>query len=161
LNPAEPWRCADPTHVLRHHITTPFFHRMDLQDKNGIDSFITHFVPTTYQYEFAVHTSVQLHEIADWLGVLAPRYPPEIVTIKADANWLPPGVYGPRCTNHEGLIGAKTFGQQQVPGADGSSMSFSDALIAWVNSGPGLDTLSPELVTTSGIGSFGLLQCPP
>ena len=160
LNPLEPWRCADSIHVLRHHITTPFFQRMDLQDENAIDSFLMHYTPATYQYEFAVHTSVQLHEIADLLGVLAPRYPAEAAAMAADPQWLAPGVYGPRCTNHVGLTGGEPFFQQRVPDANGAFTRFVQALYAWVNIAPGSGVPSPELVTLSGVGAAGPTQCP-
>jgi hypothetical protein len=161
LNPVETWRCADTTHVLRHHITSPFFHRMDLQDNNSVDTFQIFFPAANYQLEFAHHVELQLHDIAALDTLLLPRYANELASVLADPQWLQPGVFGPRCTNHVGLTGNRPFVLQTAPDLFGVNTSnYVDALFDWVTTTAGPGVLSPVFVSTSGIGSSGLPQCP-
>jgi hypothetical protein len=161
------YRCADSAHVLRHHISAPFFHRMDLQDANGIDSYTHIFYPNPpypsglAESRFAQDIAVQLTDIGNFATVLAPRYVNELNAISGDPQWLHPGVFGPRCTSHMGLPFQNSFFQQAVPDAAGVLHSYHDTLWQWVTQPPAgvAGPLGPVLITTPGIGSIGAPQC--
>ncbi|MDZ4812742.1 MAG: pectin acetylesterase-family hydrolase [Pseudomonadota bacterium] len=160
-------RCADPTHVLRHHITTPFFHRMDLQDENTMDIYTDVFFPappyaaSVAPMNLANGAALQLREIGDYGTWLAPRYPAELATIAADPFWISPGVFGPRCTDHVGLTVNQTFFFQELPTPAGGVINYANTLFGWVNTAPpGLGGgLGPVLIQTVGVGSVGGAPC--
>jgi Pectinacetylesterase len=160
-------RCADATHVLRHHLTTPFFHRMDLQDSNTMDIYTDVFFPAPPYAPFVAPTNLangvaqQLREIGDYGTWLAPRYPAELASIAADPNWISPGVFGPRCTDHVGLTGNTTFFFQELPTPAGVLINYANSLFNWVNTPPpGLGGgLGPVLIQTVGVGSVGGAPC--
>ena len=161
------YRCSDSVHVLRHHLTAPFFHRMDLQDENSIDTYTQVFYPSpSYpsglaESRYAQDIAVQLADIGNFATVLAPRYVKELKTISDDLQWLHPGVFGPRCTNHMALPFQNSFFLQAVPDAGGVLRSYHDTLWQWVTQPPaGIVGLpGPTLITTPGVGSIGAPQC--
>lgn len=161
------YRCSDSAHVLRHHITAPFFHRMDLQDENSIDTYTHGFYPSPpypsglAESRYAQDIAVQLADIGNFAAVLAPRYINELNTISGDLQWLHPGVFGPRCTNHMALPFQNTFFVQAVPNTGGVLQSYHDTLWQWVTQPPaGIGgPLGPVLITTPGTGTIGAPQC--
>lgn len=162
------YRCADTTHVLRHHITSPFFHRMDLQDNTGLKGYQHVFYPDTVypatlaEERFAADVRRQLQDLGAFSAVLLPRYPNELNRVNGDPQWLHPGLFGPRCTDHVGLIGDKAFGAQVLP-QGGAMTSYADALYQWVTTAPGGlggGGGGPVLIGDVGIGSAGAPQCP-
>ena len=161
------WRCADSIHVMRHHITTPYFHRADLQDQSAYDPYQSLFFPspayppTVAALELAERTQAQLRKLGNIEQRFLPRYPNELNTVAADPQWIGPGIFGPRCTNHVGLIGNITFFNQELPDSAGIPTSFSDALMQWVTTVPGgiAGPGGPVLIENVGIGSMGFPRC--
>lgn len=115
------WRCVDATYVELNHITTPFFHRMDLTDSNPAGAFLENFgVPVD---EFAAATIEQL--------ALAP----DIQTTAAEADQINfvPGIYGPNCGQHLALTTNNYFLVSTVEDATGTPRTFDEALRAWLS----------------------------
>lgn len=173
LNPVGlQYRCADSTHVLQHHITTPFFHRMDLQDPQSSDSYRKVFYPDPPYAPIPPYTSgvalsrfandvvAQLTDLGDFASVLAPQYPDELDTITNDRQWLNPGIYGPRCVKHVGLLGTATFFTQSVDDG-GTARTYHDSLWEWVNLPPTgiLGPQGPIYIEPVGVGPAPAPQC--
>ena len=168
-NPPEvQYRCADPVHLLRHHVTSPFFHRMDLQDSNGIDNYRDSFYSDTFGYplnfaesRYARDIASQLHDIGAFAVALAPRYQNELAAIQSDPQWLHPGIFGPRCQTHVALIYQNPFFNQNAPDAAGMLHSYSDTLWDWVSTPPAgfAGAMGPVRITNPGVGSAGPPQC--
>ncbi len=158
-------RCGNTTHVLRHHITTPFFQRMDLQDENTLDNYRGFYPPpygpTMAPRRLAIEVADQLRQIGDYGTELAPRYPVELATIAADPMWISPGVWGPRCTDHVGLDINRVFFSQELPTPAGALVNFADTLFQWVTTPPpGLGGgTGPVLIENLGVGPVGFAQC--
>src|SRR4029077_11553578 len=112
-------------------------------DANAIDSYQEMFYPSpsyspnAAEALFARDVSRQLDDLGDMARVFTPRYPNELAAIAADPRWMPPGIFGPRCTDHVGLIGNRTFFGQFVPNPPAAPQSYADALFAWVTTPPG------------------------
>jgi hypothetical protein len=167
--PANQFLCGDSSHVLRHHVTSPFFLRMDLQDENGLDPYQELFYPAPpypallAEARFATDVSAHLRALDHLATNLLPRYPGELARVAADPQWLHPALFGPRCTNHVGITGGVTFFQQQLVDPAGVPTSFAEALWAWVNTVPaGLaGPLGQALIAPAGVGPMPpVLFCP-
>jgi hypothetical protein len=165
---ANQFLCADTTHLLRHHITSPFFVRTDLQDENVISPYQDLFYPappypgTLAEVRFAADISAHLRALGQFATHLLPRYPGELARVTADPQWLHPAVFGPRCTNHVGITAGVPFFQQQLVSPLGVPTSFADALFNWVNTAPaGIGgPLGETLIAPSGVGPMPVLFCP-
>jgi hypothetical protein len=135
-NPLElQYRCADTTHVLRHHITTPFFNRVDLQDPHGTGTYKEMFYATP-PYEEDVPYERVAKDVADLLADIG-------------------NVFGPRCEQHIALVYNNPFFVQQAPDASSVLHTYHDTLWQWVNQVPGgiLGPLGPVYIETPARGS--------
>jgi hypothetical protein len=156
-------RCADTIHIMRHHITTPFFHRMDQQDNLALDSytgffFLTPpFLPDVPRLKLSSGVVDQLTELSELTTWYTPRYPNELATIVADATWVPPGTFGPRCGDHVGLHATVPYFNQEIQTPGGAPVNLANALFGWVNSGPAANI--PLLVAPVGAGPIAGNQC--
>ncbi len=167
-NPAETIsRCRDTTHLMRHHVTTPFFHRMDLQDSNPVGMwqawYPAPYPPALGPMQMATQIAQQLVELQNTEMLLAPRYPAEYATMLADPDWVPPGLFGPRCGTHVALTNNLGFFGQQLPGPAGAPTSYAELLALWVNAAPaGAGVLGGgvALIADPGVGPQGLPFCP-
>jgi hypothetical protein len=159
-------RCGDSGHVLRHHISAPFFHRMDLQDSLALRPYEELFFPSASygpnvgRWKLADGVARQLLEIGDALTWLTPRYANEFATIAADPDWIAPGIFGPRCGDHVGLLGNRTFLNQELPSPAGP-VNFADALFNWVTLAAGGigGAAQPPLIESVGVGAAGIAPC--
>lgn len=99
--PGTEWRCMDRNHVIRNHLTTPFFVRQGLVDSLLTKSFIDFHLgaagePTDLidtPLEVAKLVQPQLASLADW--------PTRAEEGSPDA--IAPGAFGPGCPKHETL----------------------------------------------------------
>jgi Pectinacetylesterase len=144
LNVDQPARCADKTHLQRHHITTSFFTRTDQLDPLPYGEIRAKFYPdaaiggsypaSMAGFKQSVGTVLNLQQIRDQRDQLLPRHPTELAAVAADVQWLPPGVFAPRCGNHEGLLASTTYFNQPLTVA-GVPTSYVAGISAWLASG--------------------------
>ena len=131
----EPRVCADSGHMLLHHVSTPWFGKMDLRDP--VDG------PALYPNIAAFGQAV-----FNLLGTL-PTLPD---FAEEEAVTTVPGVFGPNCQEHVYLEVGKFY---EVVLADGvTTRSFHDVLWNWVTGG------TPTILITNpsaGVTSI----CPP
>jgi hypothetical protein len=105
---ADPHQCADNRHVLTHHVTTPYFVRMDLYDRGGLEDYRADnlFIagapdpnPLTPEHEplspeeFAAALREDILALAD-----VPRTAHERALID-----FTPGAFAPACGDHDVL----------------------------------------------------------
>lgn len=110
---ADPTPCADSTHVMLHHLSTPYFAKMDLHDI--ADPGIYASVP-----DYLAAQSALFDAMAQ--GTL----------MREEARASPAtGMYVPDCGHHIGLR-AREFFDIRVGEAAGDSLSFHDVLSNWV-----------------------------
>jgi hypothetical protein len=133
-------RCADHSHVLRHHITSPFFVRQDQLDSLILQTWNLFFPVPPYPagtgaMDQSTRTADHLTEIGSMLALLTPRYPLEQAAIVGDGQWLSPALFGPRCGNHTGLTSANTWALQELP-LGGVATNLANALFGWVTTVP-------------------------
>ena len=122
------WRCADGVHLLKHHLQTPFFARVDLQDRLVMGNTIE----AGYRYQgveldralYGALEEIQLRELAinDQLAE-EPRAPGPLE---------PPGVFGPQCGDHETLRSNQPTYQRAIV-ADGQAYQMLELLQNWLN----------------------------
>lgn len=93
------WMCADLTHVVQHHVTTPFLMRQDLQDQLFLSSFVETGFGTADNFGRIVYNQFlnlpNLDRLAEEGSVMGGG--PPLVT---------PGTFGPQCGQHVGMTGA-------------------------------------------------------
>ncbi|HVF33940.1 MAG TPA: pectin acetylesterase-family hydrolase, partial [Candidatus Saccharimonadia bacterium] len=122
------WRCADGVHLLQHHVMTPFFVRVDLQDPlvmdNTLDARLRYQGMPVDAAVYGALTEIQLLELA----TLASRSeePRPVSALE------PPGVFGPQCGDHETLrTDAPTYGRAVVDEA-GVPRTMLELLDNWL-----------------------------
>jgi hypothetical protein len=157
LNPLQAVsRCADTIHIMRHHITTPFFHRMDQQDSLTLESYTDIFYrappyqPDVSRLKLSTGVADQLTELSELTTWYAPRYEDELNAITGDPNWVPPGTFGARCGNHVGLHADVPYFNQEIQAPGGAVVNLANALFNWVNAGPAASI--PLLLAPVGAG---------
>ena len=127
-SPGTDWECADLTHVIRHHITTPFFVRMGQADSLISSGYIdlgfstqSDGLPLTL-VSFAGLVREQLQNLS--LAVAAGH--------EGEAIAVPPGVFVPACSDHETLSSnVQVYGVLIESG--GTLYAMSDVLLNWRN----------------------------
>lgn len=119
----ESTECGNLIHVIRNHVTTPYFARMDLRDGNALpweNPVTDKTLGTNQQFAEAVELLLtELPTIADPGG-----------SEEWDSMTSAPGVFGPQCTTHTALVTSRFF-SQSVPTGDGM-YNFHDLLVSWL-----------------------------
>ncbi len=163
LNVDLPARCADKTHLQRHHITTSYFTRTDQLDPVAYADVWRKFYPDaaiggSYPigmagFKQSLGTVLNLQQIYDVNAQLLPRYPSELSAVSADAQWQAPGVFAPRCGDHEGLLSTRTYVNQTVPVA-GVPTNYVTGFNTWLATG--------NFAAYAPVGSIpmGVPSCP-
>ena len=148
------WRCADTRHVMEHHLSTPFFVRMDLQDNLVMNNAIKAMydiggVPVNEDL-WGRKTLQDLLELRD-LDQTA-----EEGSVMSGGDALAePGLFAPQCGNHSSLRGDNAFIEAQAPVIpNGFMLTTNQVLANWVR-GIGL---TQALVPFSAPGI--LASCP-
>jgi hypothetical protein len=118
-DPGSEWRCADGTHVIANHLTTPMYIRQDEQDSNIGGNYVENGFGTFAQFGMLVEQ--QLRDLA-LLNTTA-----EEGSVRNGGTPLAtPGAFGPQCTNHESFTNDDAFFNVRVNG-----LSFYDTLWNW------------------------------
>jgi hypothetical protein len=166
LNMELPSRCADNIHLQRHHITTSFFFHTDLLDsvagKKIRENFypeagVVSYLPGTGAWILSNGALQNLQEISILRNLTARRYPTEFAAIGADLQWIPPGIFAPRCESHVALFSAAGFVNRVLPVA-GVPTNLSTALTTWLATAPGAATSFTAFATpgTTAAGGAGV-----
>jgi len=94
--PGSEGMCADQSHILRHHVTTPFFVRMALLDSlisgNYIDTGYTD--PDLGKFTLEVFARVLQRELKAFPDLAESAH-------EGDAMMMAPGVFAPACSKHD------------------------------------------------------------
>jgi len=121
--PGTDWRCADGTHVMVHHVTSPMYVREDLQDESLGPKYVDNGFGT--MADFGRIVEQQLRDLA-LLNTTA-----EEGSVRAGGTPLAtPGAFGPQCTDHESFKDDTAFFDVKVNG-----VSFHDTLWNWYSGG--------------------------
>jgi hypothetical protein len=120
------WKCASDTHVVLHHLTTPFFVRQGLSDGLISDPYV----------EGQLRLGGQLFTLGLFGRQVAAQLEqfPTLASTAEEGSALtkPPGGFGPLCPKHETLRStADTFNVTISPSATGSPVRMFDAWTAW------------------------------
>lgn len=117
--PGTEWKCGDTTHLIAHHITTPFFVHQDEQDESIGGSYVEDGYGNAANFGTLVEQ--QLRDLAT-LNVTAE----EGSVRNGGAPLATPGAYGPQCTDHESLSNDAAFFEVKISG-----LSYHDVLWNW------------------------------
>lgn len=125
----EQWRCADGTHLLKHHLQTPVFVRVDLQDRlvmgNTIDAGYGYQGVAMDRALYGALEEIQLRELALHAEIAEePRPPGPLQT---------PGVFGPQCGDHETLRSNAPTYNRWIADDSGQRHGVLDLLSNWLN----------------------------
>jgi hypothetical protein len=119
----ESWRCADGVHIVRHHLTTPFFVRTDLQDslvlRNTLDAGYGYQGVPLDRELYGDLLELQLLRLASGKG----RTEPQSHSI---------GMFAPQCGTHVGLTSNPASYRHSIDTAHGS-LTFLQTLANWVD----------------------------
>lgn len=121
--PGTEWKCADDTHLLTNHLTTPFFVRQDLQDELLTGNFVEAGFGT--EVEFGELVRAKLEELPT-IDAFA-----EEGSARGGTRIEAPGVFGPQCKHHESLARNEAFYNVFVNDSEGFKHSFHDLLVNW------------------------------
>jgi hypothetical protein len=106
--PGTEWKCADTDHVMEHHITTPYFTRIDLQDSLKVQNYVESGFGTSDDAGQAIYNALlnlpNLDTFAEEGSVMSGG-PPSAT----------PGIFGPQCTQHVGLTSNHAFFDVKIP----------------------------------------------
>ena len=115
------YRCRQSTVLLRDHITTPYFVRMDLKDSNAVQNFVA----------AGVAPDVFANAVRDFLLELKSI---QQTGAEGDVVSRAPGVYGPNCGQHVGMETNPWFFVSSIDvEGENTSATFHDALLRWLS----------------------------
>ena len=132
---ADPYQCADTNHILTDHVTTPYFVRMDLIDKNAVLDYQEQgiFIAGTPDPEPGTpeHEPLSEQEFAEASrrGILA------LAVSRRTAHepgGVEPGAFAPACRQHDELRNDAGVYRTSVRGRGGRLEMF-DVFRAWVD----------------------------
>lgn len=106
--PGSEWRCGDDEHVVKHHITTPFFLRLDLQDQLISSTFVEAGLGSYASYGTKLETEMR-------------NFP-----LPEEARDTTPGLFIPQCRHHESVTSNEAVYDVKVDG-----LAFHDVVWNW------------------------------
>lgn len=109
----DPTPCADSTHVMLHHLTTPYFAKMDLSDSA----------------DPGIYASASDYRAAQ--SALFDAMAQDTLMREEPGASATTGLYAPDCGHHIGLRAGEFFSIRVGAGAD-DALSFHDVLSNWV-----------------------------
>ena len=122
--PGTEWKCADTDHVMEHHITTPYFTRIDLQDSLKVGNYVADGFGASDDAGQAIYNALlnlpNLDAFAEEGSVMGGG--PPLAT---------PGIFGPQCTQHVGLTSNHAFFDVKVHNGGILLYSAHDVLWNW------------------------------
>jgi Pectinacetylesterase len=154
-------RCADHMHLQRHHITTSFFFHQDLLDHVSYPKILSRFFPEagvvtypagTAAWELSTGSLENLQDLSMYREFTAYRYPSERLLITGDPQWIPSGIFAPRCQGHVALSNSGFFNLMLPVG--GVPTNLATALTTWLATAPAAAS-TITAYATPGIGPAG------
>lgn len=143
------WHCADLGHVMRHHLTTPFFLRQDQSDSLLRDNTVETGYRVPRRDGALLDARLFSELVAEEMAALSLPSMREVAHEGPSIDVLP-GTYSPRCGHHEALpVNAPTF--DVTIHVDGDDLSTIDVLSSW------LRDESPISAVATAPGTF---HCP-
>jgi hypothetical protein len=136
--PDTAYACSDTSHLVRHHVTTPFFVRMALLDGLISSNYIeaAYSDPELGPMTLAKFAVILQRELADFPGLPS-------TAEEGAAMSVAPGVFAPACTKHDTLHDNGEVYQTAVTPAGGGPLHLFDVFEAWRTGG------SPTAVLTA------------
>lgn len=146
---SDPRPCYDESHVIRHHITTPFFVRMALRDKLISDNYVSSGVRNPDMTPMTVASfALTLHaELADFEQMLASTAPTE----EKVAMTVAPGVFAPGCIKHDTIHSNIDTYYTTITPPNGTPLRLFQVFEPWRTGGTPTNILtqSPTLADTN------------
>ena len=137
--------CVDSTYLIQHHITTPLFVRVDLQDELQVRNYVKYGFGSAGDWGQIVQHQLAALEDLDSTSL-------EGSVLSGGPPLTTPGVFGPQCTDHIALTN-RPFSEVQL-GQPTGSYSFHDVLQNWLTGG------SPQQVIAPYSGPGRSSTCP-
>jgi hypothetical protein len=137
--------CNDESHVIRHHVTTPFFVRMALRDSLISRTYIDQGLRDSAQQPLTVQSWAVILQ-----GELAKLDQLPSTAEEGAAMTRAPGVFAPGCTKHDTIHSTPdTFGTTITP-AGGSALRLLQVFTSWQSGAQPSSVLtqSPTLADT-------------
>jgi hypothetical protein len=133
-------QCADSTHIIRHHVTTPFFVRMALLDTLISDRYSEggYADPALGPMNIGTFARVLQRELLAFADLPA-------TAEEGDQMFVAPGVFAPACSKHDTLHSDAEVFETSITPRGGSEMLLFDALRNWV------DGVSPSALASASI----------
>lgn len=126
----DPRPCDDDSHVVRHHVTTPFFVRMALRDKLISDGYIDTMVrnadgtPMTVA-SFALTLHAELTQFASMLATPGAE--------EKSSMTVAPGVFAPGCVKHDTIHSTIDTYQTTITPPNGTPQRLFQVFENWRN----------------------------
>lgn len=144
-------RCFDENHVIRHHVTTPFFIRMALEDSlisgnyasdGWTDPMLGRFDPRANVFARVLRTELR-------------AFPMLRATAEEGASFTrSPGVFAPQCTNHDTINeNTEVFDLTITPNGGGMADRFFTAFGPWLMTNDDIAVISDPTMNRT--------FCPP
>jgi hypothetical protein len=119
----EDWRCADGVHIVRHHLTTPFFVRTDLQDS----LILRNTLEVGFGYRGVPLDRELYGELLEYqLWLLASRKG------RTEPQSYPIGMFAPQCGTHVGLT-SNSASYRHTIDTEYGSLTFLQTLANWMD----------------------------
>jgi hypothetical protein len=119
--------CADKTHVIRHHVTTPFFVRMALFDQLISNSYVS------LELSFPELGPLTIPRFGQILQRELANFPSLSEFAEEGSEMeIAPGVFAPGCTNHDTIWeNAEVYGTSITPAEGGDPLHLFDLFEPW------------------------------
>lgn len=145
--PGTEWRCIDDSHLIFHHLTTPFFLRQDLQDDLISGNFAEAGFGTRVDYGRLTHD-----ELEDLVHL--DTFAEEGSVRSAQPPLKTPGVFGPQCRHHESFARNEAFFDVRVRAEDNLRYSFNELVSNWWRGN------GPTYAVRAFVGGGAASDCP-
>lgn len=126
--------CGDMMHVIRHHVTTPFFVRMALLDRlisrNYFEAGLVDPDLGAFEADARVFALVTQRELSDF-----PMLPDSALTEEADEMTVAPGVFAPACVDHDTIHTDAQVFDVTIDPTGTTPYRFFDVYDAWRGGG--------------------------
>ena len=139
--PGTEWHCAETSHVIAHHVTTPFFLRMGLVDSLisgnllSMGLYVGEEEPFDTPLEFATLLQPQLAWFSTWAAEAE----------EGSDAYASPGVFAPACSKHETISSGPDIYEATID-VGGTPRHFFDIWNFWKAGGA-----TPAVVVSKGL----------
>lgn len=132
IEPGTEWKCADASHVIRNHVTTPMLVGQDLQDQLISGNFVEAGFGTLSDFGDGVESQLQALATLDATA--------EEGSARTGVPIARPGAWGPQCRGHELLGSSDDFFRTPIS-VDGAARSYHDIVSSWYSGGTPVEAI--------------------